>query len=1014
MRVLIVDNYDSYTFNLLQLAIAAAAATTTTTTTKADDRGGGIGGGGGGGIGGGGGGGIGGGGGGGDIRCVSGEGCGCGGHAAHDADDRDRRQRRREQQRMREGATTTNDDDDATVAAVDVVVIRNDQVSWETLRDDVLGHFDCVIVSPGPGRPDVAEDFGLCDPLLRAATTATGDDGAGAPPIPPILGVCLGHQGLASVLGGRVVRAPEPMHGRLSALRVVGVPGGTDRESGGGGGGGLFDGVEDGCRVVRYHSLAVDESSLGVKYHQGLPDCLRVTAWTDDPIGGGGRVVMGLEHATRPVWGVQFHPESISTEQGATIMRNFLRMARAAAGRRRSALPQWIREMTVVPTPLLRPLRDEDAQAGGGVLALRKAKPKPSVFVLDLDEFVDPRVAFEALFGDQEVRYWLDSAKVVREQRNFSYMGACSSPESFLIKYSCETRKVSIKRPNCQTARGAAEPQSWTSSSETLPPKSTFFHWMAETMDRYTVDSLSKDSRFYMVQRTPTTGASSTGNTHLPNDATAASYSATPLTSPPFDFVGGMVGYFGYEMKSETLPEGHQHGFAVRSARDTPDACFVFSDRVVAFDHAAGSAHLVALSFDGEGGGDGTSPPAAVLAWFRDAQCALRRRATTAAAPQPPRGPPNARHPLSLRLAHPRATYMGNISSALSSIAAGETYELCLTTRVTLRLAAAAAATAAAVGAAPVRPYDLYLRLRSGNPAPHGAFLELGDGLAVLQSSPERFLRCGADGWVEMRPIKGTVARPVRPAAGCEEAEMVAWREEDERRRGMLGKNEKDQAENLMIVDLIRNDLNLICAPETVTVPALFAVESYATVHQLVSTVRGRLRGYQDVPVAAADSEMGEEEAGKQQHGVARARLTALDALRATFPPGSMTGAPKLRSCRILEALEGGGPSCDGSLSSSSSSSPVPGSRGPYSGCLGFLSVSGACDMSVVIRTAVVVGGGVGCEGGRIDVGAGGAVVYLSDVEGEFDEMVTKAASVLPSILAAYGVGSDAMASLRE
>jgi para-aminobenzoate synthetase len=374
----------------------------------------------------------------------------------------------------------------------------------------------------------------------------------------------------------------------------------------------------------------------------------------------------------------------------------------------------------------------------------------------------------------------------------------------------------------------------------------------------------------------------------------------------PFDFTCGFAGYFGYELKAEL-------GGELVHRSPLPDAALVLCDRLIAFDHEERRVHLVALA--------DTAGAAAAEAWL----AATEREVEPLATPPPPAQPTD----LAFSTREGRDAYLANIAACKREIVAGESYEICLTTQLH------------ADGA--IDPLAAYRALRARNPAPHAALLRLGD-LSVLSSSPERFLRVDRERIVESKPIKGTSARVANPA-------------EDMFRAAALRGDEKSRAENLMIVDLVRNDLGRVCALGTVEVPALMAVESYATVHQLVTTVRGRLRD----------------------------DATAIDCIRAAFPGGSMTGAPKLRTMEIIDRLEGG-------------------PRGVYSGALGFLSVNGTADLSIVIRTLVASRHG-------LQIGSGGAIVAASDPDAEHEEMLLKARAVLAGVGGSLAAGRELAAA---
>jgi para-aminobenzoate synthetase len=324
----------------------------------------------------------------------------------------------------------------------------------------------------------------------------------------------------------------------------------------------------------------------------------------------------------------------------------------------------------------------------------------------------------------------------------------------------------------------------------------------------------------------------------------------------------------------------------------------LWADRFLAVDHDTGTVYAVTLGL----------PAAEARAWLD------RTAARIDALPGHWTPPPVTGGLTDVRSDVDRDLYGVHFAEIQGWLRRGESYEACYTYRIRARSIA--------------DPLAAYLRLRRENPAPYGAYLRFGDR-HVLSSSPERFLAVDADGWAEARPIKGTVARdPLR----------------DEADRSALAADEKNRAENLMIVDLLRNDLGRVCRPGTVRVPALMAVETYETVHHLVSTVRGRLRP----------------------------GVHTLDAVDALFPGGSMTGAPKERTMALLAGLE---------------TSP----RGVYSGCLGWLGPDGTTDLSIVIRTAVR-------EGDRVTVGVGGAVTVLSDVDDEWAETRLKADAVLRAL----------------
>jgi para-aminobenzoate synthetase len=660
------------------------------------------------------------------------------------------------------------------------VVVRNDGATWEDLS---RWEVDNIVISPGPGRPDHEKDFGVCaDAILKAQV--------------PLLGVCLGHQGLGWIAGAQVVHAPEVMHGRLSAVIHEETP--------------LFAGIPREFQAVRYHSLCVS---------QPLPDDLEPIAWTSDG------VLMAVAHRRRPLWGVQFHPESISTDYGRRLLANFRDLTAEAAGRRDHGPPGPVRMPFTSSKAAWRPEQRERLQ-------LR---------VKRLDRLYDTERAFVHLYGSSEHAFWLDSSRV-DERARFSFMGATGGPLSAFLTYDVGSKEVRIER-----GAGAEVHQE------------TIFSYLAREMRRmrYLSDDL------------------------------------------PFDFNCGFAGYFGYELKDDC--EGDLPYQAT-----TPDAAFVFADRLIAFDHLEQATYVLCLT-DAANEEDGER-------WIRET--ALRLAAL------PPVTDPDWEEqawdsqPVAFTLSRSHEQYLDDIGRVKQYLTDGDSYEVCLTNKVWSNVAPPALA--------------LYRTLRRVNPAPFSAFLKFGE-TAVVSSSPERFLSIGRDRWVEAKPIKGTSPRGATPA-------------EDARISEDLRTDEKSRAENLMITDLLRNDLGVVCEIGTVHVPHLMHIETYETVHQLVSTVRGLLREDLEAP----------------------------DCIRACFPGGSMTGAPKKRTMEIIDELE-----------------LEP--RGVYSGAIGYLGLSGASDLNIVIRTIVM-------DGETTSIGTGGAIVMQSDAEDEFEEILLKARALMQAI----------------
>ncbi|EFE35714.1 para-aminobenzoate synthase PabaA [Trichophyton benhamiae CBS 112371] len=653
----------------------------------------------------------------------------------------------------------------------------------DTFKASVLPHLDAIILSPGPGSPDKESDFGFNSRLIREVNI-------------PILGICLGHQGIGTAFGAKIIHAPNIKHGQVCKIHHNKT--------------GIFEGLPEQFEGVRYNSLILP--------FNGLPKELELTAWTFDE---GVPVVMGIKHSSRPIYGTQWHPESVCSKYGQHIMDNF----------RDKVLQFWAIQPSDISTT------HQFSSTG----LLPDSILSKSAIVKEA----------QGTFNPQNERPWSIATDVVRDahSRN-SYLGI----GAFTLCYWSETGKLSVSQQGKQV------------KSEKLT--TSYWSWLDQfqrTIIEQNVASVQPDL--------------------LGEDTQAGQ----PLLQV------GLIGYFGYEMKRESLP-GYRYRKSTEkgNTHSVPDSQHLFTNVVLRLDNYTGEWMAFGLIRRGEedpiGKFIGVHSPIGLTQ--HEYECILSNtRELFAAPPSPPYTLPTSLP--TFEAIDDENSYSQKIHTAQQAIKEGETYEVTLTTRFRAHCP-------------DVDPYSLYLSLRSRNPAPYSAYIHFPvSDTTILSSSPERFISVDGDGIAEMKPIKGTLA----------------------------------------IVDLIRSDLHNISPSKSIQVPKLLQVESYETVHQLVTTIQSQI--------------------AKNVGGV--------KVVERCFPPGSMTGAPKLRSVKIIDELEG---------------EPE---RGIYSGSLGYMCASGTVDQSVVIRTIVK-------NGADLELGAGGAITWLSEPDKEWDEVMVKANAVAKAL----------------
>ncbi|KAJ2905854.1 para-aminobenzoate synthase-like protein [Zalerion maritima] len=891
-------------------------------------------------------------------------------------------------------------DAEVRIIEIDDEVLLRDDEAWTV----ELKKYDAVVCGPGPGDPHFDRDVGLMQRVWKQNEDETV----------PTLGICLGFQSLVTEFGGRVERLRRGLHGRV--WRV-------DAAEEGRRAGGIFDRIQvdqhgkSGFQATLYHSLGVVEvgnakgSGDGAKIKNA--NDLVPLAWARGEEGE--NILMGVRHDRKPFWGLQYHPESVCTDESAhEVLRSWFGEAKKwneKQGRlvQQSNPDEHPRARRAIRPSLLGDVERTARLKGERHLVGRSKETMWGGTCMNLDgwgvgckykaaTFPFPRGAsvpeiFELLNGVDRQAILLDSSNNAIEDKS------SGNPNLDVVRgrYSILALEVDkALRITCQAGRREAWQIHSVSSNVILE------HY-GESVWQFLADY--QHSRRIPLEKVK----------HVP-------------------FAGGFMGYVTYEMGLHDIgvddflnKKGNSRWKEPERGHLRPDLCFAWVDRSLVIDHDTGLVTVQCLVREGEGDEKDTGideDEDTDMLWIFEAEewldgmrQKLQRHDWGQVLPLSEReGNGDARLPRPLPLVYgeldwkegfkrdmakepvstgntPRSTtpmpktvistpdpkkYEEKVRKCQEYIAKGDSYELCLTEETKFVRPLPDRRDVGAIKRTERFPWELYKELRRKQPAPFASFMRFGD-VTMVSASPERFLeyrprymprKLITNGhsshthhekrprkqlteedenidWVcTMRPMKGTVRKA--PSAAYPKGVYAA-----EEARNILH-TEKEIAENLMIVDLVRHDLHGVCGAGKVTVPRLMGVEEYKSVWQMVTVVEGVLSG----------------EGGLEHY-------TGLDVLAASLPPGSMTGAPKKRSCEILRELEDRR------------------ERSMYSGVVGYMDVAGRGDWSVNIRCLFRWDDDVDGNNEIWRAGAGGAVTGLSTAEGETEEMFTKLAGTL-------------------
>ncbi|KFY25834.1 hypothetical protein V493_04434 [Pseudogymnoascus sp. VKM F-4281 (FW-2241)] len=832
---------------------------------------------------------------------------------------------------------TTTLDCSVRVVRIDTPLFATDASLAEELRQ-----YDAVVLGPGPGHPENESDVGLMRRIWVASAYADAEGGSDSDTRVdiPILGICLGFQSLG-LQGDGVIRrlAGGGMHGVVRRVTHCSH--------------GIYQGVGE-VDTTLYQSLCVDLGQnevsddrweaekwtakwKGTAQGQGTIEPL---AWVEQQVEGRDkRILVASKHSNRPWWGLQYHPESICTNEeskkvilnwmdevnnhNAHIGRKIVRGRKAKAG------------MPVRPSLL--------AQTEAKKLEMNGSREEYDFETEDLDYgYASKVVALGSNVDVPDIIALMEAAGrdlIVLESTNNNIRGIGSEmvrgryttialrvDNALRMEYSVGSAFVSVRLASkTSIARN-------NSQKVFLGGYGGIWPFLASYLDKRRIND---------------------GNVDVP-------------------FWGGFMGYATYELGLEGI-DVPPHSPITTNGIDRPDLNFAWVTDSIVIDHQENKVHLQQLTQSPKG------QDAEPLWWLDgrgielvDFLCGISSVLPKTAFVSTKFVAPSK---VGAKACTPDSSaYESSVRTCQSYISAGESYELCLTSLSTLSIPTIPTSTSTPppskdTPALSSPAWSLYRSLRTAQPSPFSSFIRLGPA-TFMSCSPERFLSWTSSGRCELRPMKGTVKKSLAPTRAEAEALLDV---------------EKERAENLMIVDLVRHDLYGVCGAGNVAVTRLMGVEEYESVWQMVTVVVGNIPGGAGNPGCKANLNKNGVPQDISKNGSEEGpRYSGIDVLAASLPPGSMTGAPKKRSCELLNEIEHG-------------------RRSLYSGVVGYMDVGGRGDFSVNIRCAFKWDDESQNDDGQDTwyVGAGGAVTALSEDRAEREEMETK----LFNTLNGFGLG---------